>query len=258
MSDQIVLPGQLGWRAGPPDQRTLRLEAYTTPQLPTPPATFTWMKKVNRWPMLGNGRASDCVLVTFAHLVQAWTTYAAGSPVLIPEQDVIGAYSQITGYDPATGSNDNGTMTLDALNFWRKTGIGGHKVTAYVKVDHRNDEAVKTALHLFGGLYIAADMPLAARTQFEQGKTWTPASGSAGRRGSWGGHAMHMGAYGRTGITVSTWGRAQRATWAWWDTYVAETFAVVSTDWLDRLGGTNPLGFDLDALLTDLHRVTSG
>lgn len=251
------LPVQLGWRKGPDDPRTLRLETYTTPDLPAPPTSADWTKQATSWPMLGNDRISDCVLVSCAHLVQGWTTYAAAAPALIPERDVVAAYSAVTGYDPRTGANDDGTRSLDALNYWRKKGIGGHKIVAYVKVDHRNDEAVRSAMHLFGGLYIAAQLPRAAQTQFEQRKTWTPTGGSSGRRGSWGGHAMRMGSYGRTGFTVSTWGRVQRATWLWWDTYVAETFAIVSTDWLDSVGGSNPLGFDLETMLADLRSITT-
>ncbi len=257
MTNPINLPVHLGWQPGPADPKTLRLETYTTPDLPAPPASADWSKKVTRWPILGNDRISDCVFVSCAHLVQGWTTYAAGTETLIPQQDVVSAYAKVTGYDPATGRGDNGTRTLDALNYWRRTGIGGRRIVAYARVDHRNDEAVRSALHLFGGLYIAAQLPRAAQTQLSQGKTWTPTGGPTGRRGSWGGHAMRMGTYGRTGFTVSTWGRVQKANWTWWDTYVAEAFAIVSADWLDRLGGTNPVGFDLDAMLTDLRRITT-
>ncbi len=248
---------KLGWKPGPSDPRTLRLENYTTPDLPAPPERVDWMGKVDRWPLLGNDRMGNCVWVSTAHLVQGWTTYASGTPILIPERDVVDAYSRVTGYDPATGANDNGTRSLDALNYWRKTGVGGRRIVAYVKVDHRNDDQIKAAINLFGGIYIAAQLPLAAQAQFRARKTWTPTSGRNGRRGSWGGHAMHLGQYGKTGVVVSTWGRTQRASWSWWDSYISEAFAVVSTDWLDRLGGRSPQGLDLDQLLADLRKVAS-
>lgn len=256
MSAPTPMP-RLGWQPGPPDPRTLRMESYATPDLPKPPDSVDWMDKVDMWPMLANNRIGNCVFVSCAHLVQAWTEYAAGKAVLIPEKDVIAAYSKVTGYDPRTGRNDNGTRSLDALNYWRKTGIGGTKIVAYVKVDHRNDDAIRSAVHLFGGIYIAAQLPVAADKQFRQRKTWTPTGGSAGRRGSWGGHAMHLGGYGKSGFTVSTWGRTQRGTWGWWDTYVAEAFAIVSTSWLASVGGANPLGFNLDAMLSDLKKLTA-
>jgi hypothetical protein len=216
-----------------------------------------WAGEVDAWPMYRNDEINNCVLVTCAHLVQGWTQYAAGTPHVIDESDVIGAYSAVAGYDPARGEPDVGCFSLDALNHWRKNGIGRRQVIAYVRLDHRDDTEVKTATHLFGGLFIAAQMPLDADRQFQDGKTWIPTRGAAGRRGSWGGHAMHLGGYDRRGLTVTTWGRAQRMTWNWWDSYVVEAWALVSTDWINANSGKTPLGFDMNAMLADLHRVTA-
>jgi hypothetical protein len=256
MTEPISPPGRLGWTPAPPDPRTLRLEAYTTADLPPAPKAASWMRRVGQWPMLGNDRIGDCVLVTCAHLVQGWTAYA-GTEYRMPEPDVVGAYAAITGYNPATGAGDDGTRSLDALNFWRRTGIGGHQITAYVQVNPHDLDAVKAGMYLFGGLFVAVDMPRAAATQFRQRKTWTTVPGGDGVRGSWGGHAMHAGSYGTTGVTFSTWGRTQRASWHWWNTYVAETYAIVSPDWLDQAAGRSPTGFDLNGLLADLHRITT-
>ncbi len=255
--DPLDFAPKLGWQPGPEDPRTLRLSAYTTPELAPAPSTVDWMSKVKKWPMLGNDRMGNCVLVSCAHLVQGWTGHAAGTEILIPERDVVTAYSKITGFNPRTGANDRGTRSLDAMNYWRKNGIGGRRIAAFVKLDHRDRNELCTALHLFGGVFIAADLPTAADGQMRARKVWTPTRGSAGRRGSWGGHAMHMGGYDADGIVVSTWGRVQRATWSWWDTYGAEAWGVVSTDWLATEGGVSPLGFDLAAMQADLRRVTS-
>lgn len=248
---------RLGRKPGPEDPRTLRLATYTTPELLTPPPSLNWMRKVREWPLLGNDRMGNCVFVSCAHLVQGWTAYARGAEYRIPQGEVVAAYSTVTGYDPRSGRNDNGTRTLDALNFWRRTGIGGRKIVAYVKLDHHDHAEVRTAAHLFGGIYIAADLPLAADDQFRRRKRWTVQSGSRGRRGSWGGHAMHLGAYGPTGYSVTTWGRTQSLTTGWWNAYVDEAFAVISEDWLDQAGGLNPNGFDVDAMLADLRRITT-
>jgi hypothetical protein len=250
-------PRALGWKPGPPDPRTLRLASYTTADLQPPPPSLNWMASVQEWPLLGNDRIGDCVLVSCAHLVQAWTAYARTAEVRIPEADVIAAYSRVTGYDPRTGRGDNGTNTLDALNFWRKTGIGGRRISAYVQLDHTDHTEVRTAAHLFGGIYIAAELPVSASTQFDQGRRWAVQPGGRGRRGSWGGHAMHLGAYGPIGYSVSTWGRTQSLTVGWWNAYVSEAFAVISEDWLTGVGGRNPLGFDLTAMLADLRRITA-
>ncbi len=253
----MATAGKLGWVRGPEDPRTLKLTNYTTPTLPPPPASVNWMRQVTTWPMYSNDRIGACVPITCAHLIRGWTRYAGGTEVEIPESEVIGAYSAISGYDPLTGFPDSGCRSLDALNHWRKVGIGGRRIVAYVRLDHRDDTEVRTATNLFGGLFIGAQMPIDADRQFQQGQTWTPTRGTTGRRGSWGGHAMHLGAYTARSLTVSTWGRPQRMTWHWWDSYVAEAYAVVSEDWLDRAGGRSPLGFDLAGMLSDLRRVTA-
>lgn len=250
-------PGKLGWVRGPEDPRTLRLSTYTTPDLPPPPRTVDWLRKVPTWPMYANDRVGDCVPVSCAHLSRSWTTYAGGVAADITEADVLRAYTNIAGYDPVTGVPDNGCRATDALNYWRRTGIGGHRIGAYVRINHLDPVEVRTATWLFGGILLGADMPLAADTQFRAGATWAPTRGSAAYPGSWGGHAMHLGAFTSRALTVSTWGRTQRMTWPWFGRYVAEAYAVVSTDWLNQVSGHTPLGLDLPALLADLRRVTA-
>ncbi len=247
-------PLKLGWVEGPEDPRTLKLATYAAPAAfaAAPPAA-DYMSKVTKWPMLGNNRYGCCVLVTTAHLIQGWTTYAA-EPVLIPEREVLAAYSAITGFDPRTGRNDNGTNSLQAMRYWRNRGVGGRKIAAYVQIDHTNPTELKTALHLFGGVYAAAQLPTSADTQFRQRKPWTVVR-AGGSRGSLGGHAIRMGGYDADGMVVSTWGRVQRATWQWWAKYGAEAWAVISADQLNP-SGQSPLGFDMARLREDLANIT--
>ena len=57
----------------------------------------------------------------------------AGKKMATPsDKQVVAAYSAITGYNPSTGANDNGAVEIDVLNYWRQTGIAGHKIGAYV------------------------------------------------------------------------------------------------------------------------------
>lgn len=249
-------PGQLGWVPGPEDPRTLRLATYTSPR-PEPPRSSNWMRRVPTWEMYRNDRIGCCTIVSCAHLVTGWTTYAAGTTHTMAEADVIAAYAAVSGYNPATGTGDTGARSLDVLNHWRQTGIGGRRIIAYARVNHRDHNEVRHAVHLFGGLFFAALLPDAADDQFRRGRPWRLTVGPGTRAGSWGGHAMHLGGYDTRGLTVSTWGRTQRLSWAWLDAYGAEMYAVLSDDWFDRSGGHNPLGFDAPRLLEDLHRITS-
>ncbi len=248
---------KLGWTPAPADPRTLRLSNYTVDRdLPRPPAALDWVGGAT-WRMLANDRIGNCVPVSHANHIQSWTTNAAGTPFQVTESDVIAAYSAISGYDPVTGAGDVGCRSLPALNHWRRVGVGGRRVLAYVQLDHLDLAQVRTALYLFGGLYVAALMPISAQTQFVAGRRWSLTRGAPARRGSWGGHAMHLGGYDRYGVTFVTWGRTQRATNGWWRAYVVEAYAVVSVDWINPASGTSPPGLDLDLLLADLRRVTT-
>lgn len=251
------MPFALGRKPSPPDPRTLRLANYTTAgDVLTAPRSANWMRRVRTWPLYSNDRIGDCVFAAYGHLTQAWTRYA-GTEVTLPEQDIIGAYSAATGYDPTTGAGDDGAVMRDALNFWRKTGIGGRNIDAYVSVDVGNHDEVRYAAHTFGGLAVGIDMPLVAGDQFRKRMWWTPTSGPDGERGSWGGHAVHVGAYSSRSLTCTTWGGSQHMTWGFWDSYVSEAYAVLSPDWLTAAKGVSPTGLDLSDLLADLQRITA-
>ncbi len=232
---------------------TLKLATYTTPDLPAPPEALDYMSQVATWPMYANNRYGCCVFVTTGHMTKAWTTYGGVAPFAPTTRQILAAYSAVTGFDPATGRNDNGTVSLDALNFWRRRGIAGRKIAAFVKLDHRNPVELKTALHLFSGVYLAADLPISASTQFDRRQPWTVAR-AGGARGSWGGHAVRMGGYDADWIAVSTWGRVQRASWQWWAKYGAEAFAVLSPDMLNGTGLSDE-GLDLAKLRDDLANI---
>lgn len=251
-----AVPGlKLGWRPAPRDHRNLRLSAYTPEQL-TPPKRVDWLGQVSTWPMYRNDEIGNCEVCACAHAQQALTSYGGGQEHVIDEADVIAAYSAITGYNPATGEPDPGIASLDMLGHWRSVGVGGRKIAAYVEVNVDDLDEVKTALSLTGALLVGIDMPLSSADQFRAGKTWTAAAGARGRAGSWGGHAVHVGAYDSRYLTCTTWGRTQRMTYAFWRNYVAEAFAPISPDWFNA-AGSSPTGLNTEALLADLQRITA-
>lgn len=256
MSGQDFLTDlRLGWVRAPRDPRNLRFAAFTTPDLPAPPKKVDWMSRVGTWPMHANDRVGCCEVVSCAHSVQAWTAYA-GNETVVDTRDVVSAYSAITGYNPRTGQPDPGITSLNMLGYWRRAGVGGHRISAYVEVDVHDRNEVKSALNVAGALLIGADLPVSAGDQLGAGKQWSIVRGGRGRAGSWGGHAMHVGGYDSRGVIVSTWGRVQRMTWGFWDTYVVEAFAPISRDWFTTAGVT-PGGLDLNALMGELQRITT-
>lgn len=251
ISDPVVLP--LGALPPKEDPRTLQLATYRTPQLPTPPDTVDWTTPVAKWPMFANDRYGCCTCAAAAHTIGGWTTNTA-RPLWIGDTDVLAAYSTVSGFDPATGARDNGAYLLDVLNLWRRRGVGGRRITAFVQVDFGDTLEVRQAINLFGAVYSGVALPLSAQDQLSVGRPWATTRGSRSRAGSWGGHAVSLFAYSKTGPTCVTWGNTQPMTWAWWRKYAREAYAIVSPDWLSP-AGSSPTGLDLTSLMEDLRSI---
>lgn len=232
------------------DARTLQMAQYLAPgALPKIPSKFDWTGKVRSFGEMLNNQVGDCTIAAAGHLIQIWTAND-GVETILPDSTILSAYSAVSGYDPATGDNDNGAVELDVLKYWRTHGIGGHKIQAFVALEPANHDHVKAASFLFGGCYIGLALPLSAQNQ----KVWAVPSGGLhghGQPGSWGGHAVPVVAYDAHGLTVVTWGALQRMTWGFWRAYTEEAYAVLSHDFLGA-DSIAPNSFDLAQLQADL------
>ncbi len=205
---------KLGKKSPRHDPRTLQFATYVEPSaLPAPPPSVDYSTAVKvPWGMMRNDTVGDCTCAAAGHLIMEWTANV-GSEVTPGDPEVIAAYAAITGYDPKTGAHDDGAVETDVLNYWRKTGIGGHKILAYTALEPSNRQHVKDAVDLFGGCYIGLALPTSAQTQ----TVWSVPPGGAvgpGAPGSWGGHAVPVVAYDSHGPTVITWGAPKRMTWS--------------------------------------------
>src|ERR1700688_1532493 len=240
------------------DPRTLLLASYVTSTLPAPPPSFDLTSKVgSSWGLMDNDQIGDCTCAAAGHLIMEWTATAQSKMVTPTDQQIVAAYSAITGYNPTTGANDNGAQELDVLNYWRQQGIGGHKIQAYIALEPANHVHVMDAVWIFGGCYIGLALPKSAQAQTSNKKIWSvPASGTTGdgAPGSWGGHAVPVVAYDSRSLTVVTWGALQTMTWGFWAAYCDEAYAILSPDYLEQKGGKAvvPAGFDLQQLQEDL------
>lgn len=237
------------------DRPRLALDDYLdSAVLPKPHAIVDRASKVNVWPMYGNDTIGDCTCAAVGHVIQAWTAFA-GTEATIPESAVLTAYEAVSGYDPVTGANDNGAAEQDVLEYWRTTGVGGHKILAYAELrDLGNLTLAKTAVDLFGSLYLGIEVPESCMEQFQAGEPWDVVPGSPIE----GGHAVPVQYWGtneRGEIGVITWGKLQRMTRAFWDSYVEEAWVIITKDWLDAKGETIE-GFDLAQLEADFKALT--
>jgi hypothetical protein len=245
---------KLGKNPARHDPRTLLLAAYTTKALPNPPGSFDLTGKITVWGMMENDQLGDCTCAAAGHLLMEWTANAGKKMFSPSDKQIVAAYSAITGYNPTTGANDNGAVEIDVLNYWRQSGIAGHKIGAYMALEPSNHIHVMDSVYIFEGCYIGLQLPKSAQAQVQNHQSWSVPPGGAtgdGKPGSWGGHAVPVVAYDARGVTVVTWGALQVMTWSFWETYCEEAYAIVSNDYLTGKKLTAQ-GFNMAQLQEDL------
>lgn len=243
---------KLGKRPVRHDKRTLLLADYLTGPLPPPPAAQDWARHLAKIGMMLNDQIGDCTCAAAGHAIQIWSSNA-NREVTVSDADVVAAYSAITGYSPNDPSTDNGAVELDVLNYWRQTGIGGHKIAGFVKLEPKNTSHIESAIALFGGTYIGLGLPISAQNQ----NVWSVVGGPDGEPGSWGGHAVYVVEYDAHGLTCITWGQLKRMTWGFWQQYCDEAYGILSNDWLNPTTHIAPNGFNIGVLMADLQKVTA-
>lgn len=227
------------------DSRTLRLENYlNVPKLPPLPETSDQFAKTSPFPMYSNDQYGDCVVAGAAHMIQAWSANA-GREAVLPEKTVINTYLKLTG------GADTGLNMLEFLKFWRKTGIAGHQIGAFVGIDPQNLTSWRYTNYLFGGVFSGFMLPESAMAQFDQGKTWEVVPGSQ----IIGGHCVNGGVATPRLVQLGTWGKKQWATVGFVGQHCDEAYAILSLDWFTKSHKT-PAGFAWKDLLADLKAVT--
>jgi len=238
------------------DPRTLQFATYATAALPAPPPSLDLTTKVKvPWGMMDNAQVGDCTCAAAGHLMMEWTANAKSKTFTPSDAQIIAAYSAVTGYNPKTGANDNGAQEIDVLNYWRQTGIAGHKIQAFVALEASNHTHIMDGCWILGGCYIGLALPKTAQSQTQNHQPWSVISTIGdGAPDSWGGHAVPVVAYDSRSLTVVTWGALQTMTWGFWATYCDEAYAILSPDYLEQKSGKTiaPNGFNLAQLQEDL------
>lgn len=242
---------KLGRKAVKTDTRTLKLRDYLTPALPTPPAAVDWTKGITSFGEMLNSDLGDCTIAGVGHAVQIWSANT-GTEVTVPDSAILAAYEQWDGYSPSDPSTDQGGIELDVLTDFKRDGLDGHKLLAFADPRVSNLSEVRTAIDLFGGVYIGISLPITAQTQ----STWDVVAdgGDNAVAGSWGGHAVFIPKYDQNGFTCITWGGLTSMTVAFWKAYVDEAHALIGQDWFGT-SGANPLGLNLAQLNADLAEI---
>jgi hypothetical protein len=239
------------------DARTMMYTDYLTKtySLTTVPSSQHWEKKLPaNWGSMGNNTIGDCTVAAAGHLIMNWTGNSSKKEKIIPEKEIINVYAAVSGYNPQTKKHDNGANLLDVLNYWRKSGIGQDKVTAYVSLELKNPMQLKEAVYLFGGAYIGLVLPDSATVGQ---KIWAVPPGGPhgiGRPNPSSGHCVPIVGYDERYLYIVTWGKIKMMTWSFYDTYCDEAYVLLSPDWFNDKRNS-PLGFDMNTLQKDLKEI---
>ena len=222
---------RLGKAPAKKDPRNLRLAAIL--RLPVKvPSEYDFDLKHPRvpTPMFANDRLGCCVIAGRAHQTLRFELSERDRLLGITDRDVTSEYFR------ESGGKDTGLVVGDSLNEWRKQGwrAAGKRyyIQAYAELSPRNHLQVKQAIFADIGIGIGLALPRSANAQIQAGRVWDVVSGPAARPNSWGGHYVHLPGYTRAGPVCVTWGRKQQMTWAFFDKYCDEAFAII--DAVDR------------------------
>jgi hypothetical protein len=230
------------------DYRTLKLNKYVLPNLPTPAVSFSVLPEIysklgvndptQLFPMDGNDSLGNCTIAARSHAITVFQG-------MINRKNIPSAQDTIALYNRLSGGKDTGLAELDVLNDWRKE--TDDPILAYAEIDPKNHDHVKQAMMLYGAVYIGFQVQENCIQEFNAHQPWTPGPLLSE------GHAVLTVAYDASGVTVLTWGNTQLGTWAWWDACVDEAYAILPIEAGDP---TYAPGLDIVTLLEDLTAIS--
>jgi hypothetical protein len=234
--------------------KTLAFEKYLTVELPVPVSKvfreYAIPAEVKQ--MFGNDHYGDCVWAMWANFI-ILTSSHTGNLVIPTLDDVLKAYSDVTGFDPQTGMNDNGTSMTDSMEYMRTTGMAGVKILGWAKIDHTNRDHRNLGVQLFGATLVGVQFPESAQVQFAKGQSWEYVPDSPIE----GGHAILHPGYGRAGDNYVTWAKWDQKAGLPWAANVDEEYVAITEMWLDKATKKTPGGLDLATLQSDIEALSA-
>lgn len=183
-----------------------------------------------RWPILGNDVYGNC---TFAGIVRIMlrNAHARGRALPITDKDVVDAYLDMNG------GKDIGAMPINALTYMRNIGIKGCKVVGFARVDDNDPLEIRSAMQTFGGMYVAAALPL--RLDDDRDRRWelTPLAQRTDRDAprSMGGHAFPLFGFQRGEEFAVPWDEEIVIEAPWAGLYMEERWVFIDNQETDEV-----------------------
>ena len=166
--------------------------------------------------ILGNdkyGNCTCCAALKIQAILDCSASHPEGGTFRLPTlDDALWLYSQVSDFNPATGTPDNGADLQTVLAFWQHSGLykDGHgKIKEYAAVNGANKAEVIDALDANGVIYAGCDLPPAWEKITGTGFTW-PMDGPPDPNA---GHCTFFYGHNETGVFDGTWGMEGTIPW---------------------------------------------
>ena len=228
--------------------------------IPPVPASIDYSTRVSNWPMFENQNLGDCTVAAIGHLIQLYTSYTKSQPSVMTKDEIIKTYSAVSGYVPGNPATDNGAVEQNVLNYWLHNGVPVNgvinKIAGFARVNVRKRTELEYAIYWFGGAYLGVALPIAWQTT----TNWEKPANLLGNNapGSWGGHAIPAISYDSNYLTVITWGKKVKMSWAAYEAYCDEAWAVIDPLFVNQQGKCPANNFDWSQLLADMQLIKEG
>jgi hypothetical protein len=208
---------KLGRKKRPEGAKFLKLRDYAPVSLPAAPDGWDGMPGATI-AMYANDRLGCCTIAAVANLASVQAA-GEGLQLAFVEADVVAFY------DAITGGVDNGAVEVDVLARVLSGGFpldGKWKIRAWAGVEHADLDEVRSAAALFQGVYLGVELPDDWQAGADAGH-WDVTLDPDMENG----HAVVIVGYDESGVTLATWGKTVKATWAWFQKYVVEAYVLL-------------------------------
>jgi hypothetical protein len=238
--------GRLPRRFNPLVPKMAAAQGLLAPAPPPPACDYTVGMPLNL-EMLQNDVLSDCTAAAVLHAQQVWSFNSNPPMVSVTDAEAIELYSASSGYVPGNPATDQGGDEQTVLTYWLNNSVAGNKLAAFVEVDVKDTDAVKSAIFGSGCVYVGFDVPawLDSPQAKAPGATW--ALQPAANNSIIGGHAVVLAGYDDMRVIVISWGAKYFMTWGFFGQFMDEVYALADTEWVKQTGQT-PGGVPLDVL----------
>jgi hypothetical protein len=203
--------------------------------------------------MMENDKLGDCTCAAFYHALQVWSFNALKKIDTEPDVDVVDLYEQACGYKPHSGGEGPGGNEQHVLTYILKNGAPygpngkqRHNITAFVEVDVKNTDNIKRSIHDCGVAYIGFNVPQYIMPPDQEPlKVWdvNPKADNT----IVGGHAVVLAGYDANGARLISWGQYYTMTWAFFEKFVDEAYAIADLEWISAFK-TTPAGLTIQQL----------